>query len=162
MFIGPKVPTAYVAEVWQEAQSVPERYGMCDGASTASLGVKLLYQVSAVVPPWHSPQLLLMPVCSTEFAARPTKLVGALMWQVLQAVLAGFGMWFAGSIVLFQFAVGWQVTQLFGATIWPGVWATGRPCRPGLGAPMWNVGPASIEVLDAMVAPRGDVAWVMF
>ena len=28
------------------------------GASTASLGVKLLYQVSAVAPPWHCPQLL--------------------------------------------------------------------------------------------------------
>src|SRR5258706_12115169 len=117
MFIGPKVPTAYVAEVWQEAQSVPDRYGMCDGASTASLGVKLLYQVSAVVPPWHSPQLLLMPVCSTEFAARPTKLVGALMWQVLQAVLAGFGMWFAGSIVLVQFAVEWEGAQTLCATL---------------------------------------------
>src|SRR6266436_2184102 len=50
MFIGPKVPTAYVLEVWQEAQSVPDRYGMCDGVSTAALGVKLLYQVSAAVP----------------------------------------------------------------------------------------------------------------
>src|SRR5258706_502848 len=117
MFMGPKAPTAYVLGVWQEAQSVPDRYGMCAGARTASLGVKLLYQVSAVVPPWHSPQLPAMPVCSTGFAARPTKLVGALMWQVLQAVLAGFGMWFAGSIVLFPFAVVWQVTQSVVATI---------------------------------------------
>src|SRR5258707_9929754 len=111
MFIGPKVPTAYVLEVWQEAQSVPDRYGMCDGVSTASLGVKLLYHVSAVVPPWHSPQLPAMPVCSTEFAARPTKLVGALMWQVLQGVLAGVGMWVAGNVVVFPFAVGWEGAQ---------------------------------------------------
>ncbi len=69
MFIGPKVPTAYVVDVWQELQSVPAMYGMCAGARTASFGVKLLYQVSAVVPPWHWPQLLLMPVCRTELAA---------------------------------------------------------------------------------------------
>jgi hypothetical protein len=28
MFIGPKVPAAYVLEEWQEPQSVPARYGM--------------------------------------------------------------------------------------------------------------------------------------
>ena len=49
---------------------MPERYGICAGASSASLGVKLLNQVSAVtVLPWHCPQLLAMPVCKTEFAA---------------------------------------------------------------------------------------------
>src|SRR5258707_12159384 len=115
MFIGPKVPTAYVLEVWQEAQSVPDRYGMCDGVSTAALGVKLLYQVSAAVPPWHSPQLPAMPVCSTEFAARPTKLLGALMWQVLQAVLAGVGVWAPGTVGWLQFPGGWAKGQAFAA-----------------------------------------------
>ena len=37
MFIGPKVPTAYVVVLCQELQSAPERYGMCAGASTLSL-----------------------------------------------------------------------------------------------------------------------------
>ena len=38
--------------------------------SSASLGVKLLAQVSAAtLLPWHRPQLPVMPVCSTEFAA---------------------------------------------------------------------------------------------
>src|ERR1700685_3773438 len=49
MFIGPKVPAAWVLEEWQELQSVPERYGICAGLSIASLGVKLLAQVSAVL-----------------------------------------------------------------------------------------------------------------
>jgi hypothetical protein len=39
MFKGPKVPAAYVLEEWHELQSVPERYGMCDGVRIASLGV---------------------------------------------------------------------------------------------------------------------------
>jgi hypothetical protein len=44
---------------------------MCAGASNASLGVKLLAQVSAVtLLPWHWPQLPVMPVCRTEFAAK--------------------------------------------------------------------------------------------
>ena len=44
---------------------------MCAGESSASLGVKLLAHVSAVtLSPWHRPQLPLIPVCSTEFAAR--------------------------------------------------------------------------------------------
>ncbi len=29
MFMGPKVPAAYVVVLWQEPQSVPDRYGMC-------------------------------------------------------------------------------------------------------------------------------------
>ena len=37
MFIGPKVPAAYVVDLWQELQSVPARYGMCAGESTLSL-----------------------------------------------------------------------------------------------------------------------------
>jgi hypothetical protein len=39
MFMGPNAPAAYVVDEWQELQSVPERYGMCDGVSIASLGV---------------------------------------------------------------------------------------------------------------------------
>jgi len=37
MFMGPKVPAAYDVVLWQELQSVPERNGMCAGASTLSL-----------------------------------------------------------------------------------------------------------------------------
>ena len=54
IFMGPKAPVAYVVEVWQELQSVPEVYGMCLGVSDPEyLGVKLLYQVSAATAPWH-------------------------------------------------------------------------------------------------------------
>ena len=70
MFIGPKVPAVYVVVLWQEPQSVPARYGMCLGVSDpVYFGVKLTAQVSAVAAPWHWPQLPLMPVCRTEFAA---------------------------------------------------------------------------------------------
>ena len=37
MFIGPKVPAAYVVDLWQELQSVPAKYGICEGARTLSL-----------------------------------------------------------------------------------------------------------------------------
>ena len=44
---------------------------MCAGVSNASFGVKLLNQVSAVlVPPWHRPQLPLMPVCNTAIGGQ--------------------------------------------------------------------------------------------
>src|SRR5664279_3585139 len=36
MFIGPKVPAAYVVDLWQALQSVPARYAMCGGARTLS------------------------------------------------------------------------------------------------------------------------------
>ncbi len=59
-----------------------------------------------------------------------------MVWQTVQAWLAGFGMCPAGSAVEFQLAVVWQRLQSFGATICPAVWSAGRPCSAGLAAPM--------------------------
>ena len=98
---------------------MPVRYGICAGASTAALG-RCCCRRSARADglPWHCPQLPVMPVCRTELppSVRSWRSRSAIaVWQTAQVWLPGFGMWPAGSAVLFQFAVVWQPRAVAGA-----------------------------------------------
>ena len=95
---------------------MPERYGMCAGASNASLGVKLLAQVSAAtLLPWHRPQLPLIAGVQHRVRRQRRRRVvarrGGSVHIAGRLRLLGFGICPTGIAVLIQSVVSWHTEQ---------------------------------------------------